>query len=59
MTASWEKGLKLVNDKEIEPDEFMNKLEAYTRNNTQRVLKSSNIGLLNTKLLKIMKQEQK
>lgn len=58
LTASWEKGLKLVNDKEIEPDEFMNKLEAYTRNNTQRVLKSSNIGILNTKLLKIKKQEQ-
>ncbi|MBE6054005.1 MAG: type IA DNA topoisomerase [Clostridium sartagoforme] len=57
LTASWEKGLKLVNDKEIEPEEFMTKLEAYTRNSTQRVLKSSNIGLLNTKLLKIKNQE--
>lgn len=56
LTASWEKGLKLVNDKEIKPEEFMTKLEAYTRKNTQRVLKSSNIGLLNTKLLKIKNQ---
>jgi DNA topoisomerase III len=57
LTASWEKGLKLVNDKEIEPEEFMIKLEAYTRKNTERVLKSSNIGLLNTKLLKIKNQQ--
>lgn len=56
LTASWEKGLKMVNDKEIKPDEFMVKLEAYTRKNTSRVLNNSNIGLLNTKLLKIKNQ---
>ncbi|WP_195428534.1 DNA topoisomerase [Clostridium sp. D46t1_190503_E9] len=56
LTASWEKGLKMVNDKEIKPDEFMVKLEAYTRKNTARVLNNSNIGLLNTKLLKIKNQ---
>lgn len=56
LTASWEKGLKMVNDKEIKPDEFMVKLEAYTRKNTSRVLNNSNIGLLNTKLLKIKSQ---
>lgn len=56
LTASWEKGLKLVNDKEIKPDEFMVKLEAYTRKNTAKVLNNSNIGLLNTKLLKIKNQ---
>ena len=56
LSASWEKGLKLVNDKEIKPEEFMTKLEVYTRNNTFRVLKASNIGILNTKLLKIKNQ---
>lgn len=56
LTASWEKGLKMVNDKEIKPDEFMVKLEAYTKKNTSRVLNNSNIGLLNTKLLKIKNQ---
>ncbi|WP_411168156.1 DNA topoisomerase [Clostridium sp. MB05] len=56
LTASWEKGLKMVNDKEINPDEFMFKLEAYTRKNTARVLNNSNITLLNTKLLKIKNQ---
>lgn len=53
LTASWEKGLKLVNDKEIKPEEFMTKLEAYTRKNTDRVLKFNNIGSLQSKLLKI------
>ncbi|MDZ4957413.1 type IA DNA topoisomerase, partial [Clostridium perfringens] len=36
LTASWEKGLKMVNDKEIDSNEFMVKLEAYTRKNTAR-----------------------
>ena len=56
LTASWEKGLKMVNDKEIDSNEFMVKLEAYTRKNTARVLNNSNIGILNTKLLKIKNQ---
>ena len=29
LTASWEKGLEMVYKKEIEPNEFMNKLEKY------------------------------
>lgn len=45
LTASWEKGLKLVYDKEIQPEEFMAKLENYTRNSTQRVLTNANMGL--------------
>lgn len=57
LTASWEKGLSMVNDKEIEPNEFMVKLEAYTRKNTEKVLSNSNIGILNTKLLKIKNQQ--
>lgn len=56
LTASWEKGLKMVNDKEIEPKEFMIKLEAYTRKNTTKVLSNPNISFLNTKLLKIKNQ---
>lgn len=32
LTASWEKGLEMVAKKEIEPEEFMNKLEKYIRN---------------------------
>lgn len=56
LTASWEKGLKMVNDKEIEPKEFMIKLEAYTRKNTTKVLNNPNISFLNTKLLKIKNQ---
>jgi len=31
LTASWEKGLEMVSKKEIEPDEFMKKLEKYIR----------------------------
>lgn len=46
LTASWEKGLKLVNDEEIKPEEFMIKLEAYTRKNTQKVLQNNNMGIL-------------
>lgn len=56
LTASWEKGLKMVNDKEIEPKEFMTKLESYTRKNTTKVLNNPNISFLNTKLLKIKNQ---
>ena len=46
LTASWEKGLKLVYDKEINSNEFMNKLEAYTQKSTGRVLTKPNTGLL-------------
>ena len=31
LTASWEKGLEMVANKEIKPDEFMNKLEKYIK----------------------------
>lgn len=46
LTASWEKGLKLVNDEEIKPEEFMTKLETYTKKNTQKVLQNANMGML-------------
>lgn len=59
LTASWEKGLKLVNDKEIEPNEFMIKLEAYTRKNTSKVLSNSNMAYLNAKLSKVKEQYSK
>lgn len=53
LTASWEKGLKMVNDKEIKPEEFMIKLENYTRQNTSRVLNSPNRNVLNKRILDI------
>ena len=53
LTASWEKGLKLVNDKEIKPEEFMVKLESYTRKSTQKVLQNTNMGLLLREVSKV------
>lgn len=53
LTASWEKGLKLVHEKSIQPEEFMVKLEAYTKKSTYTVFKENRIGLLNRKLLEV------
>ena len=53
LTASWEKGLKLVYEKSIEPEEFMLKLEAYTRKSTYTVFKDNKLALLNRKLLEV------
>lgn len=53
LTASWEKGLKLVHEKSIEPQEFMVKLEAYTKKSTYTVFKDNRVGLLNRKLLEV------
>ena len=55
LTASWEKGLKMVSDKEIVSDEFMTKLENYTRKNTARVMQSNNIGYLVKRLEDVKK----
>ncbi|WP_160673446.1 DNA topoisomerase [Clostridium sp. C8-1-8] len=53
LTASWEKGLKMVYEKEIEPSNFMGKLEDYTRNNILRVKSQNNINLLYRKLISV------
>ncbi|MGG7098843.1 type IA DNA topoisomerase [Clostridium sardiniense] len=53
LTASWEKGLKLVHEKSIQPEEFMVKLESYTKKSTYIVFKDNRIGLLNRKLLEV------
>lgn len=37
LTASWEKGLDMVAKQEIEPNEFMNKLEDYIQTKFKRV----------------------
>ncbi|MBQ8379751.1 MAG: type IA DNA topoisomerase [Clostridia bacterium] len=42
LTASWEKGLTMVAQKEITADEFMNKLESYIRNKVVKFKKSRN-----------------
>jgi DNA topoisomerase-3 len=38
LTASWEKGLRLISNGEIKSDEYMAKLESYIRRNTEKVL---------------------
>ena len=53
LTASWEKGLKLVYEKSIEPEEFMFKLEEYTKKSTYTVFKDNKIASLNRKLLSV------
>ncbi|MGL5244711.1 MAG: DNA topoisomerase, partial [Sarcina sp.] len=55
LTASWEKGLKMVYEKAIDAEEFMNKLETYTSNNVRRVMKQSNLGYVNKKLIEVRK----
>lgn len=45
LTASWEKGLKMVANKEIEPEVFMEKLEGYTRNNVNRARMNRNYNI--------------
>ena len=42
LTASWEKGLTMVAQKEISADEFMDKLENYIRSKVVRFKKSRN-----------------
>ncbi len=42
LTASWEKGLAMVEQKEISAEEFMNKLESYVRNKVIKFKKSRN-----------------
>lgn len=38
LTASWEKGLDMVAKKEIEPDEFMQKLETYIKSKVNKLV---------------------
>lgn len=38
LTASWEKGLEMVANKEIKPDEFMSKLENYIRSKINKLV---------------------
>ena len=38
LTASWEKGLEMVAKNEIQPDEFMEKLEKYIRSKFDRLV---------------------
>lgn len=43
LTASWEKGLKLVADKEISMDTFMEKLEKHINLNVKKAIKSGKV----------------
>lgn len=38
LTASWEKGLEMVSSKQIKPDEFMTKLEAYINSKINKLV---------------------
>ena len=38
LTASWEKGLEMVSSKQIKPDEFMAKLEAYINSKINKLV---------------------
>ena len=38
LTASWEKGLDMVAKKEIPPNEFMTKLEAYVNSKFDKLI---------------------
>ena len=38
LTASWEKGLDLVAKKEINPEEFMEKLEKYIKSKVDKLV---------------------
>ena len=38
MTASWEKGLDMVEKKEIEPEIFMGKLEKYIKSKVDKLV---------------------
>ncbi|KEH98206.1 type IA DNA topoisomerase [Clostridium botulinum] len=49
LTASWEKGLSMVVDREITPDEFMIKLEDYVKKNISNVVDNNRV--INTKYL--------
>ena len=40
LTASWEKGLEMVANKEIKSDEFMVKLEKYIKDKVSKVKKA-------------------
>ncbi len=42
LTASWEKGLEMVSNGEINSDEYMIKLENYINKNTQKVMSLNN-----------------
>lgn len=42
LTASWEKGLGMIANGDIQQDEYITKLEAYIKKNTQRVLRLKN-----------------
>lgn len=43
LTASWEKGLKMITDGEINAEEFMDKLESYIKDNVKKVLSHNNV----------------
>ena len=52
LTASWEKGLSLISNGDIKPEEYMVKLESYISKNTKRVLALEKKQYINTNYMK-------
>ncbi|WP_027625981.1 type IA DNA topoisomerase [Clostridium lundense] len=53
LTASWEKGLNMVYQKEIDPDVFMKKLEDYTKINVSKVINNTNVHIMQSSFKEI------
>lgn len=53
LTASWEKGLNMVYQKEINSDVFMKKLEHYTKTNVKKVIDNTNIHSIQSSFEKV------
>ncbi|QUH26454.1 DNA topoisomerase [Serpentinicella alkaliphila] len=52
LTASWEKGLSLISNGDIKPEEYMVKLESYISKNTKRVLALEKKQYINANYMK-------
>ncbi len=57
LTASWEKGLSMVAERNITSEVFMEKLEAYVKKNVEKAVKHNNV--INTDSLVSIVKEQK
>lgn len=58
LTASWEKGLSMVSNGEIDSEEYMTKLENYIKKNTDKVMNLKNNEKLYTNFSKIPENKQ-
>ncbi|MCY6372303.1 type IA DNA topoisomerase [Clostridium ganghwense] len=57
LTASWEKGLSMVSERNITSEIFMDKLEGYVKKNVEKVVKHNNV--INTEYLISLVKDKK